>query len=109
MPVLAYYIGILTEVIDPQLEIKGVIEDGLLEDALLTTATIIRILNDMGTVATYSTGKRTSLLHSLWKMAESRPMSVQTITQLLCHVANKTEALTRFQKDIVYHVESVNK
>ena len=78
------------------------IEDGLLEDALATAATIIRILNDMGVVATYSTGKRTSLIHTLWKTSESRPMNVQTITQLLCHVANKTEALTRFQKDIMY-------
>lgn len=102
IPVLAYYIGVLTEVIDPQPEIKGIIEDGLLEDALATAATIIRILNDMGVAATYSTGKRTSLLHSLWKTAESRPANVQTITQLLCHVANKTEVLTRFQKDILY-------
>jgi len=102
IPVLAYYIGVLTEVIDQDPEIAGVIEDGLLEDALSTAATIIRILNDMGVVATYSTGKRTSLIHTLWKTAESRPMNVQTITQLLCHVANKTEALTRFQKDIMY-------
>ncbi|MEP6987479.1 MAG: hypothetical protein ABI970_17880 [Chloroflexota bacterium] len=102
IPVLAYYIGVLTEVIDPQPEIKGVIEDGLLEDALATAATIIRILNDMGVVATYSTGKRTSLIHSLWKASENKPMNVQSITQLLCHVANKTEALTRFQKDILY-------
>jgi hypothetical protein len=102
IPVLAYYIGILTEVIDPQPEIQGVIEDGMLEDALATAATIIRILNDMGMVATYSTGKRTSLIHTLWKTSESRPMNVLTITQLLCHVANKTEALTRFQKDIMY-------
>ena len=102
IPVLAYFIGILTEVIDPQPEIKGVIDDGLLEDALATAATIIRILNDMGVVATYSTGKRTSLIHTLWKASESKPTNVQTITQLLCHVANKTEALTRFQKDILY-------
>jgi len=102
IPVLAYYIGVLTEVINPQLEIKGIIEDGLLEDALATAATIIRILNDMGVAATYSTGKRTSLLHTLWKTAENRPTNVQTITQLLCHVANKTEVLTRFQKDILY-------
>ena len=102
IPVLAYYIGVLTEVIDPQPEIKGVIEDGTLEDALATAATIIRILNDMGVVATYSTGKRTSLIHSLWKASENKPMNVQSITQLLCHVANKTEALTRFQKDILY-------
>jgi len=102
IPVLAYYAGVLTEVINPQPEIQGIIEDGLLEDALATAATIIRILNDMGVVATYSTGKRTSLIHTLWKMAESRPMNVQSITQLLCHVANKVEALTRIQKDIVY-------
>jgi hypothetical protein len=100
--VLAYYIGVLTEVIDPQPEIKAVIDDGSLEDALATAATIIRILNDMGMVATYSTGKRTSLLHTLWKAAESYPTNVQTIAQLLCHVANKTEVLTRFQKDILY-------
>ncbi len=102
IPVLAYFIGVMTEIINPQPEIKGVIEDGLLEDALATAATIIRILNDMGVVATYSTGKRTSLIHTLWKSFESKPPHVQTMSQLLCHVGNKTEALTRFQKDILH-------
>ncbi len=102
IPVLAYFVGVLAEEICPQTELKGIIEDGLLEDALTTAATIIRILNDIGVVATYSTGKRTSLIHTLWKAYESKPMNVQTITQLLCQVGNKTEALTRFQKDILY-------
>ncbi|MBI1281476.1 MAG: hypothetical protein GC179_25340 [Anaerolineaceae bacterium] len=102
IPVLAYFIGIMNEVIDPQPELKGVVEDGLLEDALATAATIIRILNDMGVVATYSTGKRTSLIHTLWKSFESKPPHIQTMSQLLCHVGNKTEAMTRFQKDILH-------
>ncbi len=102
IPVLAYFIGVLTEVVDPDPAMQGVIEDGLLDDALVTAAKLIRLLNDMGVVATYSTGKRASLIHTLWKAYESRPPHVQTITQLLCHVANKTEALTRFQKDALY-------
>jgi len=102
IPVLAYFIGVMTEIINPQPEIKGVIEDGLLEDALATAATIIRILNDIGVVATYSTGKRTSLIHTLWKSFESKPANIQTMTQLLCHVGNKTEVLTRIQKDILH-------
>ncbi len=102
IPVLAYFAGILTEEITLQSGLKSIVEDGLLENALTTAAVITRLLNDIGVVATYSTGKRTSLIHTLWKSYESRPMHVQTITQLLCHVASKTEALTRFQKDIMY-------
>lgn len=102
IPVLAYFAGILAEEINGQSGIQSIVEDGLLENALTTAAVITRLLNDIGVVATYSTGKRTSLIHTLWKSYESRPMHVQTINQLLCHVANKTEALTRFQKDIMY-------
>lgn len=102
IPVLAYFAGILSEEINPQSGVQSIVDDGLLENALTTAAVITRLLNDIGVVATYSTGKRTSLIHTLWKSYESRPMHVQSITQLLCHVANKTEALTRFQKDIMY-------
>jgi hypothetical protein len=102
IPVLAYFIGVMTELHGSHDAVQSVVDDGLLEDTLATAATIIRILNDMGVVATYSTGKRTSLIHSLWKAFEGKPNNVQTMTQLLCHVGNKTEALTRFQKDILY-------
>lgn len=102
IPVLAYLTGVLAEELYPQEQIRSIIEDGLLEDALTSAAIITRLLNDIGVVATYATGKRTSLIHSLWKSYESKPLNVHTITQLLCHVAKKNEALTRFEKDITY-------
>lgn len=102
IPVLAYMIGVMTEILDPDPAIREVIDDGTLDDALVTTATIIRLLNDLGVVATYPTSKRASLIHSLWKAYESRPAHVQTMMQLLCHVAKKNDALTRLQKDMLY-------
>lgn len=102
IPVLAYFTGVLTEIIYPRSQVAAVVEDGLLSDALTTAATIVRLLNDVGMLLTLPAGRRTSLIHSIWKHYQTNPDKEVTVTELISHVAEKNDLLTRLQKDILY-------
>lgn len=102
IPVLAYFTGVLGEVIYPQPALSSVIKDGLLVDALTSAATIVRLLNDLGKLLTLPSGSRTSLIHSIWKHYHAYPEQGPTVTELIRNVAEKNDLLTRLQKDIMY-------
>ncbi|MBL8119068.1 MAG: hypothetical protein J0L63_17585 [Anaerolineae bacterium] len=104
IPVLAYFAGLAGELARPQDEFQIIVENGLLEDAITTASTIVRLLNDMGLALTLPAGGRVSLIHKLWKYYEIHSGRVNTFSELLMRAGQQINALTRLRKDI-YHGE----
>jgi hypothetical protein len=110
VPTLAYYVGVLTEVLNPQPELWPLISDGTLADALSTAALLVRLMGDIGKPLTFSAPNQTALINALWEQHKSYPEATSSIAQLLTYSAedkafaaqfNNELILTRFHKDLV--------
>lgn len=109
VPTLAYYIGVLTEVIKPQEDLSSIISDGTLSDAFSTAALLVRLLGDMGLPLTLPSQDRIALIDALWQQHQMQPDQTSTIAKLLVNSAedphfaarfNGEALLTRFHKDV---------
>ncbi|MEL7433061.1 MAG: hypothetical protein AAFN11_03865 [Chloroflexota bacterium] len=98
MPVLAYYIGVIAEVIKPNEAFADVLADNSLETALYDAALLVRLLNDLGTGLLTQQTER-ALLHQQLLKQVSKPRT-RTFIQALEAVAKQNVALTRLNKDI---------
>ncbi|MEL6403576.1 MAG: hypothetical protein AAFR81_04370 [Chloroflexota bacterium] len=98
IPVLAYYVGVIAEVIKRNDAFNDVLTDDSLKTALYDAALLVRLLNDLGTGLLTQQTERTLLRHQLLKQV-SKPRT-RTFIQALEVVAKKNVALTRLNKDI---------
>jgi hypothetical protein len=108
VPTLSYYVGVLTEVLNPHPQTYSIVSDGTLHEAVSTAALMVRLLNDVGLPLTLSSYERESLINGLWHHHQKYPEATSSITQLLINAAedkafqklfNDEALLTRFQKD----------
>ena len=66
IPVLTYYISVLTEVLQPSRAIGTLIENGTLQKALEDAALMVRLLNDLGTGLVVTNQYHSTLLNDLY-------------------------------------------
>lgn len=106
---LAYFTGVLAEILDPQDSLAAIIEDGTLGDALSTAALLVRLLNDIGLPLTLNVYEREQMMSALWHYHEMNPQASNGgIAHLLVSAAENPSfqtqfgdaaLLTRFHKD----------
>lgn len=99
-PTLAYYVGALSTIAGFNDRLQTLVDDGLVRSALLNTALLVRLLNDLGTwIARSSDDEREDLLEKLRLSYQAHPGV--TIDELLINY-NETPTLTRIHKDITH-------
>lgn len=103
VPVLAYYVAVIAEVLEPNPALAGLIEDGTLPQALEDAALMVRLLNDIGTnlVATDEFHRR--LLNGLYADFQSsghRPEAFPYMLMAQMGQAELAGVMTRIRKDV---------
>ncbi len=96
MPTLAYFIGVIAEIIDPQPNLSSLFDDGTLPEALRLAALLVRLLNDVGLPLTLSPQDRRNLIERLRQEQRSPDAS---IVDLIISAGQDSALLTRFHKD----------
>jgi len=102
VPALAYFAGVLTEIISAQPNLHTVLQDGTLADALMTSAVIVRLVNDVGMLLTLSQNERKTVMESLWKHYEENVTDIDAIDYMLMSAPDEYTMLTRLQKDLLH-------
>jgi len=102
VPVLAYFAGVLTEIISAEPMLHTVLHNGTLEDVLMTAAIIVRLANDLGMLLTLSPIERKSLAENLWKHYQENAMDIEAIDYMLMSAPDEFSMLSRIQKDLMY-------
>lgn len=102
VPTLAYYTGVIAEVVRPLAGYHDLVDDGLLHEALSQAALLVRVLNDCGTgLAEQDERKRRELISDLHVLARSR--RCPTLSDLLRQAASRHgRLLTRISKDLSF-------
>jgi hypothetical protein len=105
---LAYFTGVLGEILDPQDDLAAIIDDGTLDDAVSTAALMVRLLNDVGVPLQLSPADRDLFIRALGHHYDMHMAQIDNIAQLLVSAAedadfqarfNNAALLTRFHKD----------
>ncbi|MEZ4669997.1 MAG: hypothetical protein R3E39_19000 [Anaerolineae bacterium] len=102
VPVLAYFAGVLTEIIRGEPKLHTVIQDGTLADALTTSAVIVRLVNDVGMLLTLSPTERKNVMNGLWEHYRNNEVDIDAIDHLLMSAPDEFTMLTRLQKDLLH-------
>lgn len=98
VPILAYYLGVLCEIINVQTTFYVVVDDGSLKSALYHAALLVRLLNDMGALVVCSTEECEGLVKSLSECAIDTGFT--TLNELIVGIGDRFGAIwTRIQKD----------
>lgn len=98
IPTLAYFTGVIAEIIDPQPGLPSLFADGTLPEALRLAALLVRLLNDVGLPLTLSAQERHNLVERLYQRHQENP-ALDTVIKLLIHTGEGSALLTRFHKD----------
>lgn len=102
VPALAYFAGVLTEIIRAEPMLQSVIEDGTLADALMTSAVLVRLANDVGMLLTLSPNERKKLMESLWNHYQQNAADIDAIDYFLMSAPDEYSMLSRLQKDLLH-------
>lgn len=103
MPTLAYYISVLTEIVQPLADMPFVILNGTLAEALYDAALLVRLLNDLGTtLLTLPEDEQAVMLNTLTLRYQKYTHTPPTILDFLAEAAGELDLLTRLQKDILF-------
>jgi len=102
VPVLAYFAGVLTEIIRAEPRLYSIIQDGTLADALNTSAVIVRLVNDVGMLLTLSQAERKNVMNQLWDHYHNNKSDIDAIDHLLMSAPDEYTMLTRLQKDLLH-------
>jgi hypothetical protein len=102
IPTLAYYAGLMAEVVRPLAGYHRLVEDGALHEALAHAALLVRVLNDCGTgLIEQDAGQRRELISHLHTLA--RRCGDATLSDLLRQAASRHgRLLTRINKDLSF-------
>jgi hypothetical protein len=101
VPVLAYFAGVLAEIIRAEPMLRSVVQDGTLADALMTSAVIVRLVNDVGMLLTLSQNERKNVMSSLWEHYQHNATDIDAIDYVLMSAPDEYAMLTRLQKDVM--------
>ena len=102
IPVLAYFGGVLTEIIGTEPQLHLVIQDGTLADALMTSAVIVRLVNDVGMLLMLSQNERKAVMDSLREHHQLNAADIDAIDYMLMSAPDEFAMLTRLQKDLMH-------
>jgi hypothetical protein len=102
VPVLAYFAGVLTEIITAEPMLHVVLQDGTLEDALSTAAVIVRLVNDVGMLLMLSQNERKTVMETLRAHHDQNATDIDTIDYMLMSAPDEYSMLTRLQKDLMH-------
>jgi hypothetical protein len=102
IPVLTFYISVLTEIIRPTPLLHRATEMGKLAKAIYSAAMLVRLLNDFGTQLAVSDSHHAFLLGMLTECLERTHGQQATLSDLLLDLSDEVPFLTRIRKDILY-------
>ncbi|HUN07643.1 MAG TPA: hypothetical protein PLQ56_13630 [Aggregatilineales bacterium] len=102
VPVLAYFAGVLSEIIRVEPRLHSVINDGTLADALNTAAVIVRLVNDVGMLLTLSQQERKTVFTGIQQHFQTHSGDIDAFDHLLMSVPDEYTMLTRLQKDLLH-------
>jgi hypothetical protein len=102
VPVLAYFAGVLTEIIRAEPRLNSIMQDGTLADALMTSAVIVRLVNDVGMLLTLSQNERKTVMDTLWDHYRQNATDIEAIDYVLMSAPDEFSMLTRLQKDLLH-------
>jgi hypothetical protein len=102
MPVLAYFAGVLTEIIGAEPKLNLIIQDGTLADALMTSSVIVRLVNDVGMLLMLSQNERKNVMVNLRQHHEDNAADIDAIDYMLLSAPDEFAMLTRLQKDLMH-------
>lgn len=100
IPTLAYYIGVLAETIQPIKNFQTIVEKGLLKEALTKAAMLVRLVNDLGMLATQTEQERAALFDKLLLIYRRKSHSVKTINEFVIQASEEVGSVfARIYKD----------
>jgi hypothetical protein len=103
-PTLAYYTGVLGEVLNPDPAFAASVVNGTLPEALYDAALLVRLLNDVGPGLLLGTpDERLAALRGLERALAERPGHHGDLRTLLLDGALASTVLTRLRKDLEHH------
>lgn len=102
IPVLTYYISVLTEVLQPNRGLATLIENGVLKQALQDAALMVRLLNDLGTGLVVTNQYHSTLLNDLYAKLPPSADPDTTFADMLMEHSKQVQLMTRIRKDISF-------
>lgn len=102
IPVLTYYISVLTEVLQPNRGLGTLIENGTLQKALEDAALMVRLLNDLGTGLVVTNQYHSTLLNDLYAKLPPSANPETTFADMLMEHSKQVQLMTRIRKDISF-------
>lgn len=103
VPVLTFYISVLTEVLQPQQRgLDRLIENGVLSKALEDAALMVRLLNDLGTGLVVTDQYHSTLLNDLYAKLPPSADPDKTFADMLMEHSEQVQLMTRIRKDISF-------
>lgn len=102
IPVLTYYISVLTEVLQPNRGLGTLIENGTLQKALEDAALMVRLLNDLGTGLVVTNQYHSTLLNDLYAKLPPSADPETTFADMLMEHSKQVQLMTRIRKDISF-------
>jgi hypothetical protein len=102
IPVLTYYISVLTEVLQPNRALPTLIENGTLQKALEDAALMVRLLNDLGTGLVVTNQYHSTLLNDLYAKLPPSADPDTTFADMLMEHSKQVQLMTRIRKDISF-------
>ena len=102
IPVLTYYISVLTEVLQPNRALATLVENGTLQKALEDAALMVRLLNDLGTGLVVTNQYHSTLLNDLYARLPPSADPETTFADMLMEHSKQVQLMTRIRKDISF-------
>jgi hypothetical protein len=102
IPVLTFYVSVLTEALAPNPALADVIRDGALFEALEDAALMVRLLNDLGTNLVVTNQFHPTLLNELYGRLPPSADPNTTFADMLLEHSRQVGLMTRIRKDISF-------
>lgn len=102
IPVLTFYISVLTEILQPNSGLTPLIESGTLQKALEDAALMVRLLNDLGTGLVVTNQYHSTLLNDLYAKLPPSADPDTTFADMLMEHSKQVKLMTRIRKDISF-------
>lgn len=107
VPTLLYFIAAIHEASQTRQPLKSAQKDGLISEATYTAATLVRLLNDLGSLVTIPETEFRSHMEFLKVCYEAEPTAYPDIKHLILATAPYLACLTRLHKDLKHGEHNV--
>jgi hypothetical protein len=102
MPVLTYYISVVTEALEPNAALEALLDSSPLYEALEDAALMVRLLNDIGTNLVATNQFHAPLLNELYTQISPASSAPPTLGDLLMNYGERSPLMTRIRKDVSF-------